>query len=383
MSYDDTSFYGDMIVDEYDEKCNFIGTNTPMGYLAYHLLGDGFDLMSDMCSKFMNDFNILTADTRGLDKFWGVSYNLPRPLLYEGQKAEYLFVDNGTITNNNDNWSYLEYMTRGTDGTTITNNTGSTLFEAVRINNSNIPFANGDLTIEVEIVENNSSTNKIRIDGQNLCTGETYRQFDFSLSQNETGKFKFVYDSTNNTIAKYKNEEYVATYNHQFCGTMGFLFRLEDGNSIKYRDLRIYRGEDKERPLNDDEYKVYLYLRNCRLITKEDLLINFNKCFGFDDYPIVFSDETFYLEATDHLNYEPTDTVSSNIHKNSEDTTLHFVTDYSNDETTETIESGLTTEEELVTVINIPYNNWDNEFLEMLEQYISIKGNIKIKEYTL
>ena len=222
MSYDDTSYYGDLIVDEYDDKCNFIGTHTPMGYLAYHLLGDGFDLMSDLCSKFMNDFSILTADTRGLDAFWGVSYNLPRPTL-----------------------------------------------------------------------------------------------------------------------------------------------------------------PNSERLLTDDEYKIYLYLRNCRLITKEDLIINFDKCFGFDDYEIVLSDEQSYLETTDHLNYTADETVTSNLHKNSEDTSLHFVTDYENDEETELIESGLSTEEELVTVINIPYNEWDKEFLEFMEQYISIKGNIKIKEYHL
>lgn len=222
MSYDNTSFYGDMIVDEYDDKNNFVGTNTPMGYLVYHLLGDGFDIMSDLCSKFMNDTSILTADTRGLDNFWGVSYNLPRPTL-----------------------------------------------------------------------------------------------------------------------------------------------------------------PTSERLLTDEEYKVYLYLRNCRLITEEDLLINFNKCFGLDDYEIVFSDEAFYLEVTDHLNYEASNTTSSNIHKRDDDTSLNFVTDFSNDETTETIESGLSTEEELVTVINIPYNDWDSEFLEFMEQYISIKGNIKIKEYRL
>ena len=203
MSYDDTSYYGDLIVDEYDDKCNFIGTHTPMGYLAYHLLGDGFDLMSDLCSKFMNDFSILTADTRGLDAFWGVSYNLPRPTL-----------------------------------------------------------------------------------------------------------------------------------------------------------------PNSERLLTDDEY-------------------NFDKCFGFDDYEIVLSDEQSYLEPTDHLNYTADETVTSNLHKNSEDTSLHFVTDYENDEETELIESGLSTEEELVTVINIPYNEWDKEFLEFMEQYISIKGNIKIKEYHL
>ena len=225
MAYDDTSFNGDLIVDEYDDHNNFIGTNTPMGYYAYHILGDGFDLMAEQCSQFLNDFSILSANASSLDKFWGISYNMHRP--------------------------------------------------------------------------------------------------------------------------------------------------------------KLYVGTENERLLTDDEYRVYLYLRNCRLMTREDLLVNFGKCFGLDDYPIVFSNEAFYLEASDHLNYEAEETTSSNLHKRDDDTTLHFVTNFSNDETTEVIESGLSVAGETITVINIPFQNWDNDFLEYMEQYISIKGNIKIKEYTL
>lgn len=222
MAYDDTSFNGDLIVDEYDDHNNFVGTNTPMGYLVYHLLGDGFDLMAEQCSKFMNDFSILSASASSLDNFWGVSYNMPRPTL-----------------------------------------------------------------------------------------------------------------------------------------------------------------PNSERKLSDEEYRVYLYLRNCRLLTREDLLINMQKCFGLDDYEIVLSDEAFYLEASDHPNYEAEDTISSNLHKRDDDTTLHFVTDFANDETTELIEGGLSEQGELVTVINIPYKNWDSEFLEFMEQFVSVKGNLKIKEYHL
>ena len=222
MAYDDTSFNGDLIVDEYDDHNNFVGTNTPMGYLVYHLLGDGFDLMAEQCSKFMNDFSILSASASSLDKFWGVSYNMPRPTL---------------------------------------------------------PVS--------------------------------------------------------------------------------------------------------ERKLSDEEYRVYLYLRNCRLLTREDLLINMQKCFGLDDYEIVLSDEAFYLEATDHPNYEAEDTISSNLHKRDDDTTLHFVTDFANDETTELIEGGLSEQGELMTVINIPFNNWDSEFLEFMEQFVSVKGKLKIKDYHL
>ena len=151
-----------------------------------------------------------------------------------------LFRDNGTTATHNDNWSNPQYMTRTDTGTTISNTGTGTVFNAVRRNNSNLGFANTNYVVEFEIVENPSSTNKFRFDGQTICTGESYAQYDLSFGQNETGKFKFVYDSTNNTIAKYKNGTYVATYNHQFCGNMGFLFRLESGASIKIKDFVVY-----------------------------------------------------------------------------------------------------------------------------------------------
>lgn len=222
MSYDGSSFNGDRIVDEYDENNNFIGSITSSGFYIYHILGDGFDLMSDYCSEFMNNFSILSADTRGLDNFWGVSYNLPRPTL---------------------------------------------------------PVS--------------------------------------------------------------------------------------------------------ERKLTDEEYKIYLYLRNCQLITKQDILIAFEKCFGLDDYPIQFSEEAIYLETSDHLNYDAEVTISSNLHKRSDDDTKHFVTDFADDGDTMLIEGGLSVDEEVVTIINIPYQEWDAEFLAYMEKYISVKGNLKIKEYYL
>ena len=47
------------------------------------------------------------------------------------------------------------------------------------------------------------------------------------------------------------------------------------------------------------------------------------------------------------------------------------------------IEGGLSEMEEVITVINIPFNDWDSEFLSYLEQFISVKGNIMIKEFHL
>lgn len=222
MAYDNTSFYGDIICDEYDDANNFINPQSPVGFYVYHILGDGFDSMSEMCSKFLNDFSILSADSSSLDKYWRVSYNLPRPKL---------------------------------------------------------PTSN--------------------------------------------------------------------------------------------------------RLLTDEEYRVYLYLLNCRLITVEDILINFNKCFQVEEYEVYISTETHYLKVVDHLNYQSISDNTSDLKKNTEDTGKHYVTDFTNDENTEVFESMLSTVEETVNIVNIPFNNWDNEFLAFLEPYISIKGNMKIVEYQL
>ena len=221
MSYDDTSFNGDMIVEEYDEQNNFMNPPSPTGYFFYHILGDAFDMMADMTSKFLNDLDILSADVSSLDKFWGVSYNQPRPKL------------------------------------------------------------------------------------------------------------------------------------------------------------------PSQRLLTDEEYRAYLYLLNRRLLTREDIEIAMNAVFGLEDYNVYFTTESHFLQVSDYQNYTPKTDQTSNIGKNDNDETLHFVTDFDNDRTTEVIQSNLSVIEEIEEIINIPHQNWDSEFLSFLEQFISIKGNLRIKEYAL
>ena len=224
MSYDDTSYYGDRFVDEYDDKNNFLGTETPLGYYVYHIIGDSLDLMNKYCTEFMNNMSILSTDTERLDKYWGRIYDMPRP-----------------------------------------------------------------------------------------------------------------------TIARQ--------------GTTS--------------------------PLTDDEYRIYLYLRNTQLITREDLEIAFNNCFSIDDYMVRFTVETNYLSLVDHLNYDAMETSGSNIAKQSTDESKDYVTDYESDADTELIQSGLSKDETNMIVIQVPANNWEPNFLSLLEQYISVKGNIRIGEYTL
>lgn len=221
MAYDDTSFYGDLIVNDYDEQNNFMNPVSPMGFYVYHILGDGFDKMSEYCTEFLNDISVLTANVKGLDNFWGISYNLPRPLI------------------------------------------------------------NGE-------------------------------------------------------------------------------------------------------PISDEEYKVYLYLRNCRLLTREDLEICFNNCFAVEDYTVYFSEETNYLSVVDHNHYESLVTDGSNLAKNNLDVSNEYIINQANSGADVMgLESLLSEDEEKIIVINIPSQNWNEEFLAFLEQFISVKGNLQIREYQL
>lgn len=221
MSYDDTSYYGDLICDEYDDMNNFMNPPSPTGFYIYHILGDGFDKMSEYCTQFLNDFSILTADSSSLDKFWGVSYNMPRP-------------------------------------------------------------------------------------------------------------------------------------------------KLENG-----------------RLLTDEEYRIYLYLRNCRLLTMEDILVNMTHCFGLDDYEIYFTNESHYLRSVDHNHYDSDETMESNLARNSLDSGDEYIIRQGSSDNVRGVESLVSTVVDVVQYVNVPSQGWNDDFLGFLEQYISVKGNLSIREYQL
>ena len=221
MSYDGSSFYGDLFCDEYDDKNNFMIPETSTGYYVYKIIGGALDKMQELNSKFLRDYDILSSDSRSLDLFWGISYGMPRPTL---------------------------------------------------------PIS--------------------------------------------------------------------------------------------------------ERKLNDDEYRVYLYLRNCRLLTMQDIMICVGKAFDTSVEVIKITNYSHYLQTSDHLNYIPKTTTTSNIAKRDDDDTKHFVTDYADDADTELIESGLSEEAESQIIIEIPFQGWSQEFLEFLQPYLSIKGTIVLKEAT-
>ena len=143
-----------------------------------------------------------------------------------------------------------------------------------------------------------------------------------------------------------------------------------------------------ERLLTDDEYRIYLYLRNCQLITIEDLQINLGKCFNNEN-----NDDTVYfdyiedgLKSTDHPHYTSRVTDLSNIAKQADDTTGDYTTDYANDsDATNKIRGVLSSTTDLTLRVNVPSPDtgaWDTDFLDLLQEYISIKGNVVIREAT-
>lgn len=139
------------------------------------------------------------------------------------------------------------------------------------------------------------------------------------------------------------------------------------------------------RLLTDKEYAVYLYLRNSQLLTRLDLLTVFGHCMGDDSSEKKFNGVSISKEpnkqlyTVDHLHYTSPETQSSNIGKNSDDDLNHIVKQGSTEEVY-TIPGLMQYSGEYIIYVNIPHANWSSSFLAFLTEFISIKGNVLIRE---
>lgn len=382
MAYDDSSFYGDLICNEYDEQNNFMNPESPTGYYVYCILGHGFDMMSEMCSQFMNDFDILTADTKGLDDFWGLSYNLPRPKIIH--KYSIMFEDKGILSDYSSDYYRIDEVNlyRNEDDTLAVDNGDGTL--------KIIETISGDFRLDFDFIldrKNDYKTNTFDMflfidDDVGFCLGDIGIDDDCHITLKKE----------NNNVNLYADDILKSSISVNMDNSSPyFRFQVNDypnpygvhGGSFRFKNLSLRNYENQLSYLTDDEYKIYLYLRNCRLITKEDLEICFNNCFKIDDDGVYFSIETNYLNVVDHTKYESLDDITSNIKKNINDLSDEYITDFTNDDDVEKLEGLLSVVEEEELIINIPYGGYDENFLKFLEPYISIKGNIKIKEYLI
>ena len=90
------------------------------------------------------------------------------------------------------------------------------------------------------------------------------------------------------------------------------------------------------------------------------------------------------MNVVDHNHYESLVTDESNLAKNNLDVSNEYIINQANSGADVMgLESLLSEEEERIIVINIPSQNWSEDFLTFLEQFISVKGNLQIREYQL
>ena len=140
-----------------------------------------------------------------------------------------------------------------------------------------------------------------------------------------------------------------------------------------------------ERLLTDKEYATYLYLRNSQLLTRLDLLTVFGHCMGDESSEKEYNGITVTKEinaqwhTVDHLNYTSPETQESNIGVNSEDDPNKIVRQGSSEDVY-TIPGMTNYTGEYVTVVNVPNQGWSPAFLAFLTEFISIKGNVLIRE---
>lgn len=135
----------------------------------------------------------------------------------------------------------------------------------------------------------------------------------------------------------------------------------------------------QKRQMTDDEYKIYLYLKNHPLMTVKDLTTAFTRCFSVSDEEddVYMSIETGadILRFVDHPNYD--NFTNPSLEKMDANDT-NALTDFLEDANYDVVSDEKTVGE--IIMINIPNKNWDSHFLEFLETFISIKGNVRINQ---
>lgn len=130
-------------------------------------------------------------------------------------------------------------------------------------------------------------------------------------------------------------------------------------------------GNTYSRTLTDDEYRIYLYLKNHQLLTMKDLLVAFTNAFGDVETTTTTTDS---IHTVDHRNYD-NPAFSNTTLAAYDNTDNNIVTDKLVDK------SGVYTIVDKyaqgTVTINVP-GEWDEHFLVLLESFISIKGNILV-----
>ena len=137
--------------------------------------------------------------------------------------------------------------------------------------------------------------------------------------------------------------------------------------TISYTDDDTYT-----RVLSDEEYRIYLYLKNHQLLTMKDLLVAFTNAFGSAETGTTLLNS---IHTVDHRKYDVPQ-FSNDTLKAYDDEDTYITTDLLVDK--EGVNLVYNRLAQGTLSIQIPDDGWDENFLSLLEEFISIKGNILI-----
>lgn len=131
-------------------------------------------------------------------------------------------------------------------------------------------------------------------------------------------------------------------------------------------------GTTYSRVLTDEEYRIYLYLKNHQLLTMKDLLVAFTNAFGSAETTTTLLNT---LHLVDHKSYDnpafSNDTLAAYDNDDNDILTDKLVDKSGVNVVNDRLAQGTVS-------ITIPDDGWDEHFLTFLEEFISIKGNILI-----
>lgn len=143
-------------------------------------------------------------------------------------------------------------------------------------------------------------------------------------------------------------------------------------NLIRPTISYIDAGDTYTRLLSDEEYRIYLYLKNHQLLTMKDLLVAFTNAFGSAETDTTMLNS---IHTVDHKTYDnppfSNDSLRAYDYEDADITTDLLVDKEGVNLVYNRLAQGTVS-------IRIPDDGWDEQFLRFLESFISIKGNILI-----
>ena len=151
------------------------------------------------------------------------------------------------------------------------------------------------------------------------------------------------------------------------------LFWGKSYNLIRPHLSYISDGDTYSRVVTDEEYSIYLYLQNHQLLTMKDLLVAFSNAFGSAETSTTVLNS---IHTVDHKKYDvPPFSNTTLAAYDDEDTDI--ITDKLIDKSGVDVINDRFAQG--ILSITIPDEDWiDENFLRLLESFISIKGNILI-----